>query len=183
MLHPLCITATAVKDINTPYPLIDSDPHFRRVIKYFRPSDYAAWAGSAAAFPGGLYLMELFDTTRPKKGLGPALRLSTFLGAAGGFLLAYQRSSFRLWGWSENEIEQSLASKELEVAKAGGPLPAGYGQSDLSDYIQGVAHRNSAFSQLKFSAMPWFNFSNHKHHGPSTADFSMAREGEGKEDA
>jgi hypothetical protein len=34
--------------------------------------------------------------------LTPALRLATFLGVAGGFLLAYQRSTKRFWGWSEN---------------------------------------------------------------------------------
>lgn len=36
------------------------------------------------------------------KGLRPALRMSTALGFAGGFLMAYQRSSYRFWGWSEN---------------------------------------------------------------------------------
>lgn len=39
------------------YPLIDSDPHAGRVLRYMRPSDYAAWAGVTAAFPGLFYLM------------------------------------------------------------------------------------------------------------------------------
>lgn len=50
----------------------------------------------------------------------------------------------RLWGWTENSLELSRAEKE-----------PGYGtdpsKSDLDPYMQGVAHRNSAFSQLKFS--------------------------------
>jgi hypothetical protein len=40
-----------IKHTNTPYPLIDADPHAGRVIRYMRPSDYAVWAGSVAAAP------------------------------------------------------------------------------------------------------------------------------------
>lgn len=39
---------------------------------------------------------------RLPKGFTPALRLATTLGFVGGFLLAYQRSSMRFWGWKEN---------------------------------------------------------------------------------
>jgi hypothetical protein len=46
-----------IKETETPYPLIDADPHFGRVIRYMRPSDYAMWAGAAAAGPGALYFM------------------------------------------------------------------------------------------------------------------------------
>lgn len=45
------------KEIKTPYPLIDQDPHFTRVVRYFRPSDYAVMAGATAAFPGGLLFL------------------------------------------------------------------------------------------------------------------------------
>lgn len=40
-----------VKDFNAPYPVIDTDPHFNRVVRYMRPSDYAAWAAGTAAAP------------------------------------------------------------------------------------------------------------------------------------
>jgi hypothetical protein len=54
----------------------------------------------------------------------------------------------RFWGWSENAREQAMDFAELsQRAKEGKPL---YGQSDMSEYNQGVAYRNSAFSQLKF---------------------------------
>jgi NADH-ubiquinone oxidoreductase complex I, 21 kDa subunit len=43
------------KVVETPYPLIDADPHFNRVVRYMRPSDYAVWAGATAAFPSALY--------------------------------------------------------------------------------------------------------------------------------
>lgn len=74
--------------------MIDADPHFKRVVRYFRPSDYAVWGTATAAFPGGLLLMEAMDPSKaPKAGMRAALRLGTFLGACGGFLLAYQTSS------------------------------------------------------------------------------------------
>jgi hypothetical protein len=41
--------------VETPYPLVDADPHFSRVVRYMRPSDYAVWAGATAAFPSALY--------------------------------------------------------------------------------------------------------------------------------
>ena len=44
------------KVVETPYPLIDADPHASRVIRYMRPSDLAVWAGATGAFPGLLYL-------------------------------------------------------------------------------------------------------------------------------
>ena len=44
------------KDRARPYPLIDSDPHFFRVVRYMRPSDYAVWGAAAAAAPGALFL-------------------------------------------------------------------------------------------------------------------------------
>jgi hypothetical protein len=41
--------------VESPYPLVDADPHFSRVVRYMRPSDYAVWAGATAAFPSALY--------------------------------------------------------------------------------------------------------------------------------
>ncbi len=50
------------KVVETPFPLIDADPHAGRVIRYMRPSDYAVWAGATGAFPAALYLWGMFDT-------------------------------------------------------------------------------------------------------------------------
>lgn len=102
------------------------------------------------------------------------LRLTGFLGFAAGFMLAYQNSSStwsaratfwschgavltetaeRFWGWSENSTEVARDQAELSAkAKRG---EAVYGETDLSDYLQGVAARNSTNSQLKLNAMPW----------------------------
>jgi hypothetical protein len=45
-----------LKQAETPYPLIDSDPHAGRVIRYMRPNDYAVWASATVAGPAALYL-------------------------------------------------------------------------------------------------------------------------------
>lgn len=37
------------------YPLIDIDPHFSRVVRFFRVSDYAAWAALSAGTPALYY--------------------------------------------------------------------------------------------------------------------------------
>jgi hypothetical protein len=39
------------------FPVLDTDPHFRRVVSYMRPSDHLVWAGAAGAFPGAIYAM------------------------------------------------------------------------------------------------------------------------------
>lgn len=44
----------------SPYPVIDADPAFGRVIRYMRPSDYATWAGAAAAGPAAFYALGEF---------------------------------------------------------------------------------------------------------------------------
>jgi hypothetical protein len=39
------------------YQVIDIDPHFNRVVRYFRPSDYAVWAGVTATGPAFMLMM------------------------------------------------------------------------------------------------------------------------------
>lgn len=82
-----------VKELVTPYPVIDIDPHFTRVVRYFRPEDYALWGGAAAAGPLMLRVWDHIDPSKAKHGLRGATRLTAFLGVAGGFMLAYQKSS------------------------------------------------------------------------------------------
>ncbi|KAF8661279.1 hypothetical protein AX16_001380 [Volvariella volvacea WC 439] len=157
------------KIVETPYPLIDADPHASRVIRYLRASDYAVWAGATAAFPSALYLWEMADPA--KHNMRTAMRLGGFLGFCGGFLLAYQRSSARFWGWSENKREEEMDLAELrQLAAEGKPL---YGVSHQPEWVQGTAHRNSVFSQLKFSALPMFNLVNHPYHGTDPAKYGV----------
>jgi hypothetical protein len=59
----------------------------------------------------------------------------------------------RFMGLSPNEPEAAKDMKELSArAAAGEPL---YGETDLSPYLQGVAARNSTWSQLKLGSIPW----------------------------
>jgi len=155
--------------VTTPYPLIDSDPHAFRVVRYFRPSDYATVAAGTVGFPAALYFWDMADPSRTR--LRASLRLGGVLGFIGGFLMAYQRSSFRFWGWTENKREEELDLVELrQRAQEGKPL---YGESDQPLWVQGAAHANSAYSQLKFHAFPWFNLVNHPYHGTDPAKYGV----------
>lgn len=122
-----------------------------------------------AAFPGALYFWNMADPV--KVPLRTSLRLGGLLGFIGGFMMAYQRSSFRFWGWSENKREEDLDLVELsQRAAEGKPL---YGTSSQPEWVQGTAYRNSAWSQLKFHAFPMFNFVNHQHHGTDPAKYGV----------
>lgn len=155
------------KIVETPYPLIDADPYAGRVMRYMRPSDYAVWAGATGAFPAALYFWDMADRSYSK--LRTPMRYGLLFGFVGGFLLAYQRSSFRFWGWTENQREQEMDMKELsERARKGLPI---YGESGEPEWVQGAAYRNSAFSQLKFSIFPMINLVNHPWHGVDTSKY------------
>ncbi|EIW79228.1 hypothetical protein CONPUDRAFT_127152 [Coniophora puteana RWD-64-598 SS2] len=157
------------RTVETPYPLIDADPHASRVVRYMRPSDYATWAAGTAGFPAALYFWDMADPSKVR--LRTGLRLGGLLGFIGGFMLAYQRSSFRFWGFTENRREQEKDFAELsQRAQAGKPL---YGESTQPGWVQDIAYRNSAWSQLKFNMFPMFNFVNHPHHGTDPAKYGV----------
>ncbi|KAG0351273.1 hypothetical protein BGZ54_003339, partial [Gamsiella multidivaricata] len=44
--------------IRTEYPVIDSDPHFSRVVRYMRGSDYVAWGALTAGGPAVLLALD-----------------------------------------------------------------------------------------------------------------------------
>ncbi|KAI8371689.1 NADH-ubiquinone oxidoreductase complex I, 21 kDa subunit-domain-containing protein [Radiomyces spectabilis] len=159
-----------VKEFNTPYPVIDTDPHFGRVVRYFRTSDYATWAGLTAAGPAILLGMEKMNPVAGGRHLRIPLRIATAVTAFGGFLYAYQRSSFRFYGWEENaaEVEKDKAEMSQRL-KEGKSL---YGDSLMPEHTLNDSARNSRFAQLKFAAIPWFNFANHNNHGVDTSKYS-----------
>ena len=87
-------------------------------------------------------------------------------------------------------MEEKRDFEELsKLAKEGKPL---YGVTTQPEYMQGVAHRNSVWSQLKFGTLPWcvalllvcrrkradaaadldrFNFVAHNHHSPDPSKY------------
>ncbi|KAF2788960.1 hypothetical protein K505DRAFT_328559 [Melanomma pulvis-pyrius CBS 109.77] len=168
------------------YPLIDNDPHFTRVMRYTRPSDWAYGLGIGSISPA---LMLYWERVSPsfvgKGGFAPVMRLSCAIGATGMFLSAYARSSHRFYGARENRREVDMDMREMvDKVKKGQSL---YGSSDMSEYLQGVAHRNSRYSAVFAHVIPWPNFVNHPYHGVDTAKYfrqaelELEQERQGKE--
>ncbi|ORZ36888.1 NADH-ubiquinone oxidoreductase complex I, 21 kDa subunit-domain-containing protein [Catenaria anguillulae PL171] len=145
------------RNIDGEFPIIDTDPHASRVVRFFRPSDLGVWAALTAAGPAGYYWAEM---KKPAGDFKIGVRSMGAVGFIGGFLLAYQRSSFRFWGLSENSREIEKDRAEFVAARAEGK-PHHLGESDLEPYLQGVAARHSRYTALKFSWLPWFNFVHH----------------------
>ncbi|OJJ46335.1 hypothetical protein ASPZODRAFT_132405 [Penicilliopsis zonata CBS 506.65] len=165
------------KQANTDYPLIDSDPHIRRVFGYARPSDYAIAGGLGAASPLAFWMMERVSPSHVGKGgYAPVMRLATAIGLLGGLHILYQRSCNRFYGFTENSREVDMDMREMvDKVKKGEPL---YGTSQMSSYLQGVAARNSRYSQLFIHVLPWFNPVNHDQHGVDTAKYYQQAERE-----
>ncbi|MCJ1321698.1 hypothetical protein MMC15_007043 [Xylographa vitiligo] len=165
------------KTLDTPYPLIDNDPHLKRVIRYARPSDYLAGTALGASVPG---LMLLWERVAPshvgKGGFPPIMRLAGAIGLVGGFLYCTERSTMRFYGFRENKREVEMDMREMvEKVKKGEPL---YGKSSLSPHMQGVASRNSRYSGVWLHVIPWFNLVNHEQHGVDTAKYYLQAERE-----
>ncbi|KAJ7918804.1 NADH-ubiquinone oxidoreductase complex I, 21 kDa subunit-domain-containing protein [Mycena leptocephala] len=154
------------------YPLIDCDPHASRVIRYMRPSDYATWAAYTAGTPAAFWAWERIDRSGMR--LRPQLYIGAWFGFSAGFLIAYMRSSKRFWGWTENAREEARDLEELtQRAREGKPL---YGESSQPMWVQAAAHRNSQYSQLKFSLFPMLNLVNHPFHGTDPAKYGVKAE-------
>lgn len=56
----------------------------------------------------------------------------------------------------------------VDKVKRGEPL---YGETKLTEYMQGVAHRNSRFASVFSHVMFWPNIANHPYHGVDTAKY------------
>jgi len=71
----------------TRFPVIDTDPHTVRVVRYFRPRDYATWATVTAGFPAAYFLWGRFDPmpSGARGSLRKTYTLAAVLGAFGGF--------------------------------------------------------------------------------------------------
>ncbi|OQO07793.1 NADH-ubiquinone oxidoreductase 20.9 kDa subunit [Cryoendolithus antarcticus] len=158
------------RKLNTDYPLIDSDPHFRRVISYARGSDYLAGSLLAASGPALMLWWERISPSEVGKGgFASVMRLSGFISLTAGFLYTYQRSIHRFYGFTENRREIERDMREMtDCVKRGEPL---YGKSSMAEYMQGVASRQSRYSGVFLHVMPWFNFVNHAQHGVDTAKY------------
>ncbi|KAL7412339.1 NADH-ubiquinone oxidoreductase complex I, 21 kDa subunit-domain-containing protein [Mrakia frigida] len=151
-----------IKRDPTRFPLIDSDPHAKRVIRYMRSSDYALWASCIAAGQGLWFMNRRVD---PKLGAYQGLigyKIAAIVFGTGGFLWAYRNSSFRFMGIKENARELQLDWEEMRARiQDNQPL---YGYSRLSDYGQSATMRMSTNSQWMLHLVPFFNLTNHRFH-------------------
>lgn len=165
------------------YELIDADPHFNRVVSFFRPSDYGVWAGSAVGFPLALQAWERLEPhggafTKPGKVGGGPLRVATVIGFLGGFYMAYIRSSKRFLGWTENSREVQKDRYQVKKLLSQEKLPYGDDNTVLTERLQDVANRNSQYSFTMLALLPWFNIVNHSYHGVNMKKYYENRAGE-----
>ncbi|GMM29530.1 hypothetical protein DAMA08_022750 [Martiniozyma asiatica (nom. inval.)] len=163
------------------YEVIDQDPIFSKVVSYFRVSDYGIWAAATAAGPLSLVLLEKFEPASGRKFKMPApmfLRAGGLIGFTAGFFLAYNESTKRFWGQSENKKEVEKDRYETKKLLSQGKNP--WGESSLTPYLQDVSARYSKNSQLLLGFIPWFNFVSHPYHGVDLNKYYEVREGEEK---
>jgi hypothetical protein len=159
-------------EIGHDYPLIDNDPHFLRVLRYARLSDYMTVAIGTAVLPAAWLFLTRTSRANPgtsRRDMRALYRSSILLGFCGGFLIAYQNVCKRFLGFVDNKREYDMDIKEMKGKIARGePL---YGVSSLSPRLQTVAARNSRNSSFTFHILPWFNFVNHPDHGVDSSRY------------
>ncbi|KAJ2026297.1 hypothetical protein IWW57_003084 [Coemansia sp. S610] len=149
-----------------PYPIIDTDPIFSRVVRYFRWSDYAIAAGFTAFGPAMMYWLEKYQPTgNTGKPLIRAMKVSAGVTGMTGFLLAYQLVCMRFVGMTENSRE--IKKYRIEYAKLKAQGKPMHGVSSLPLSMQRTAAAYSTWAFLNFDVFPMFNFVNHPYHGQS----------------
>lgn len=164
------------------FEVIDQDPHFSRVVSYFRPGDYLTWAGFAASGPAFLAGASWFSSGGKKIHVSPRfLRYSVVLGAIAGFLDRYAISTLRFQGELENSAEVAKDRYYVKSQLAEGKSPyTGTGENLMPAWIRSVAARNSTYSSLNMALFPWFNLVQHEHHGVNLDKYYETRAGEEK---
>ncbi|KAG2771028.1 hypothetical protein JG687_00018520 [Phytophthora cactorum] len=104
--------AAPVRDPREPrFPVIVKHPTFDDVKANFDAGDYTRWLGiSAFSFPAGY----VFGIKLHRHVAVPSMVVTGVLGSLGGFLWAFQNSSFRLQGYKANpvEVQQYITSKQ-----------------------------------------------------------------------
>ncbi|KAI9349058.1 NADH-ubiquinone oxidoreductase complex I, 21 kDa subunit-domain-containing protein [Obelidium mucronatum] len=99
---------------HVPYKFIAAEPHFKKVVGYFRTSDYATMGAIGAGFPAAHLLWERSSPSFHPKHLPRLMMIQVPFFLSVGFLFACQRSYFRFWGWSENAIEAARWESEAD---------------------------------------------------------------------
>ncbi|KAJ2742381.1 hypothetical protein GGI20_004522 [Coemansia sp. BCRC 34301] len=149
-----------------PYPIIDTDPVFSRVVRYFRWTDIGVAAAFTAAGPAFMYWMGKYQPSgNTGKPLIRAMKVAAVVGAMSGFLTAYQLTSARFLGLTENTRE--IKKYRIEYAKLKAQGKPMHGVSSLPLSMQRTAAAYSTWAFMNFDVFPMFNFVNHPYHGQS----------------
>jgi|TARA_R110002003_G_scaffold39_11_gene2497 hypothetical protein len=78
-------------------------------------------------------------------------------------------ATVRFYGARENRREVEMDMREMvDKVKKGETL---YGTTEMTEYMQGVAHRNSRYAATFAHVLVWPNFVNHPYHGVDTAKY------------
>lgn len=164
---------------NANYEIIDQDPHFTRVVRYFRPSDYLAVGLFTAAGPLYMAAVSYWNSGFKRVHVSPRnIRITAFLGLTAGFLNQYAISSLRFMGIKENGREVAKDRYEIKSRLVAGKTPYGHDESSQPEWIRDVAARNSTYSFLNLGVFPWFNLVKHEHHGVPLDKYYETRPGE-----
>ncbi|KAI9203898.1 NADH-ubiquinone oxidoreductase complex I, 21 kDa subunit-domain-containing protein [Polychytrium aggregatum] len=111
---------------HTPYTVIETEPHVKDLVSYFRASDVLVMSSIGLGFPAAHIAWEHFSPTVPRKYLTRSMLVQVPFFFALGFAVACKRSYFRFWGWSENGQEL----KRWEAESASRPARSGQGWQD-----------------------------------------------------
>jgi hypothetical protein len=161
------------------YEIIDLDPHFSKVVGYFRFSDYAKIATFTASGPLFLSIVSYVESSGKSFHVSPRyLRLATFFGMTAGFLSQYAQSSLRFQGAIENSREVAKDRYEVKSRLAKGQTPYRQDESDLPEWLRKVAARTSIHSYNALAVFPWFNLVRHEFHGVNLDKYYETRPGE-----
>ncbi|KAJ2568659.1 hypothetical protein GGH95_004336 [Coemansia sp. RSA 1836] len=93
------------------------------------------------------------------------MKVAAVVGAMSGFLTAYQLTSARFMGLSENTRE--IKKYRIEYAKLKAQGKPMHGVSSLPLSMQRTAASYSTWAFMNFDVFPMFNFVNHPYHGQS----------------
>lgn len=163
----------------TDYEIIDMDPYFSKVIRYFRGSDIMKIALFTASGPLVMATSSYFVNSGKSMYVSARyLRASTFLGFVAGFTNAYATSCLRFQGGRENSREVARDRYETKLRLSQGKSVYGIEESELPEWTRRVAARNSTNSFHYMAYIPWFNMAKHEFHGVSLDKYYEIRPGE-----
>lgn len=113
--------SSAEQYVRTEHPVIDSDPHFNRVIRYMRGSDYVAWGALTAGTPAVLLALGNSLFKEEKKGARRVVRPHALVDASlsSGFAHGYQEKACKKWSGRKNAATRTGINSRQKILAGG----------------------------------------------------------------